>query len=46
MNFIIERDPVSDLILVNIRLDKQGRLSMILDTGCSSTTIDTSPATI
>ena len=40
MIYKFKREPESGLILVNIEIDYKYELKMILDTGCSNTTID------
>lgn len=40
MTFKFKREPESELILVNIEVDKKYQLKMILDTGATNTTID------
>lgn len=40
MIYKFKREPESGLILVNIEIDFKYELKMILDTGCSNTTID------
>jgi hypothetical protein len=40
MTFSFERMVDGGLIIVGLTLDKKNKLRMILDTGCSNTTID------
>lgn len=40
MTFSFERMVDGGLIIVGLTLDKKSKLRMILDTGCSNTTID------
>ena len=40
MTYNFERDPISEMILVTIKVDKKYKFRMVLDTGASSTTFD------
>jgi predicted aspartyl protease len=40
MTYHFERMPDGGLIIVSVTLDNKGKFRMILDTGCSNTTID------
>lgn len=40
MTYHFERMPDGGLIIVSVTLDNRGKFRMILDTGCSNTTID------
>lgn len=40
MTYKFKREPESGLILVNVEVDGKYELKMILDTGCTNTTID------
>lgn len=40
MTYAFKREPESGLIIVNIEIDKKYSLKMVLDTGCTNTTID------
>ena len=42
MKYPFERDPKSGMIFITVRLDKQHSFKMVLDTGASCTTFDTS----
>jgi predicted aspartyl protease len=41
MKYRFERDPEGEIILVNVQLDGKHTFKMVLDTGASRTTIDT-----
>lgn len=40
MNYHFKREPESGLIIVSIEIDRKYELKMVLDTGCTNTTID------
>ena len=40
MKYSFERMPDGGLIIVSVTLDQESKFRMILDTGCSNTTID------
>ena len=42
MTYNFERMPDGGLIIVSVTLDKKSKFRMILDTGCSNTTVDSS----